>query len=97
MIKFKGQGIVWDAEKNCILCKFKDEEFETEDTRTAEILKNAGYEFEGEIVKKPTEPTNKQLMAILDEKGVEYDKKATKAELLELVKKLDEEPENDSL
>lgn len=32
------------------------------------------------------EPTKNELMAMLDEKGIEYDKKATKAELMELLK-----------
>ena len=36
---------------------------------------------------KLAEPSNKELMAILDEKGIEYDKKATKAVLLELIAK----------
>ncbi|WP_313132635.1 hypothetical protein [Anaerocolumna sp.] len=32
-----------------------------------------------------TELTNKQIMAMLDEKGIEYDKRANKADLLALL------------
>ena len=39
---------------------------------------------------KKVEPTNKEIQALLDEKGIEYDKKATKAELLELLAKSNE-------
>ena len=41
-----------------------------------------------EEVKKPEEThvlTNKEMMAILDEKGIEYDKKANKTELTKLL------------
>jgi hypothetical protein len=34
---------------------------------------------------KSAEPTNKELMAMLDEKGIGYDKRASKAELMELL------------
>lgn len=46
--------------------------------------------------KKATEPTKAQLMAILDEKGVEYNKSATKAELLDLLNSADQEPEGEA-
>ena len=36
--------------------------------------------------KKPTELTVAEIKAKLDELGIDYDKKATKAELLELLK-----------
>jgi len=39
---------------------------------------------------KKADPTNKELMKLLDEKGIEYDKKATKAELLDLLAKSNE-------
>ena len=40
---FKGNGGVWDKEKNKRLCKFVNGEFETEDIRTIEILAKLGY------------------------------------------------------
>lgn len=51
---------------------------------------------------KPAEPTNKELMAKLKEMGVEYDKKATKANLLALLEKAQnpnnqQEPVDDEL
>lgn len=49
---------------------------------------------------KPVELTNKELMAKLDELGITYDKRATKAELLALIeaaenKNTGENPDND--
>jgi len=99
-MKFKGNGIVWDAKKNCILCKFKDGEFETEDIDIAEKLSNAGYKFEGELKKAaiPDERTVKDLKTLLDEKGIEYDPKSKKQDLIELVKTLEsEKSEEDSI
>jgi len=43
--------------------------------------------------KKLAEPTNKELMALLDGLGIEYDKKSIKATLLELLKKAQGEPD----
>lgn len=86
MITFTGKGIVWDADKNCILCIFKNGKFETENVRTAKLLKNAGYDYEGEIFDENSlNLTKEQIMLALDEKGVEYNKKANKAELIELL------------
>ena len=86
-MKFKGHGIVWDAEKNCILCRFKDGEFETEDRDLADRLKYAGYDSEGEIQEAKTleEKTVKELKALFDEKGIEYDAKAKKEDLIKLL------------
>jgi hypothetical protein len=36
---FKGNGIVWDKERNKALCEFKNGVFETEDERTIKLLK----------------------------------------------------------
>lgn len=44
---------------------------------------------------KPAEPTNKELMATLDELGVEYDKKANKATLLALLEEAQKEDLDD--
>lgn len=48
-MKFKGKGIVWDADNNRVLCKFKNGELETDDKHVIKTLLNAGYEYEGEI------------------------------------------------
>jgi len=98
-MKFMGHGIVWDGENNRPLCKFKDGQLETEDSNIAEKLKNAGYKFEGEIKKTDIsdERTIKELKALLDEKGIEYDSKAKKPELIELLKTPeDKDPQEDS-
>jgi hypothetical protein len=55
-----------------------------EQTKTEEPLENE---------KKLAEPTNKELMALLDGLGIEYDKKSNKATLLELLKKAQGEPD----
>lgn len=62
-----------------------------------EQLKELGaivLEGEEEVIQENTVPEganlenlkNADLMALLDEKGIEYDNKATKAELIELLK-----------
>lgn len=50
-MKFKGTGIVWDAQKNKELCRFtktglRQGVFETQDKKLIEKLKKLGYEFE---------------------------------------------------
>jgi hypothetical protein len=46
---FKGHGVVWDAERSKVLCKFEKGELETEDKRTIDILVKLGYEHEGVV------------------------------------------------
>ncbi len=49
-MKFFGHGIVWDAERNKVLCDFgKNREIETEDVRVADLLASMGHASEGEI------------------------------------------------
>ncbi|WFA10337.1 Rho termination factor N-terminal domain-containing protein [Tissierella sp. Yu-01] len=52
---FYGKGIIWDAENNCILSKFKNGKFETKDRRTISILKGLDLELEGEEPEYPEE------------------------------------------
>jgi hypothetical protein len=50
-MKFYKSGlasVVWDAERNCVLARFEDGEFTTDDKRTQELLKGYGYESAGE-------------------------------------------------
>jgi len=42
MTIFGGNGIIWDAEKNTILCRFDNGRYETKDKRAIEIL--TGFE-----------------------------------------------------
>lgn len=42
-MEFKGAGIVWDAEKDQILCKFEDGVYETKVKRDQDILKKLGF------------------------------------------------------
>lgn len=50
MIKFKGHGIVWNAERNAPLAEFTDGTFETEDMETAAKLAALGYEHDRKII-----------------------------------------------
>ena len=83
-MKFKGNGIIWDADKNCALCKFKDGELVTENDRVIKILSENGFEFEESEDAIPS-LTVKELKALLGEKGIEYDAKAKKEELNKLL------------
>lgn len=38
MTIFSGKGIIWDAEKDKVLCRFENSRYETEDKREIEIL-----------------------------------------------------------
>jgi hypothetical protein len=48
-MKFYGNGIVWDAERNRILCEFVNGEYTTNDEREIEILKAGEFESQIEI------------------------------------------------
>lgn len=52
-MKFFGNGIVWDATKNKILCKFENGEYETEDEYIIEKLIEYNYKSNGLIEEKP--------------------------------------------
>lgn len=89
-MKFKGHGIIWDADRNCILCKFTDGELITEDERVIELLQDNNYEFEeteGET--NISKMKVAELKELLDEKGIEYDPKAKKEDLIKLLEGAD--------
>ena len=73
-MKFVGTGIVWDVEKDRVLCSFgKAREYNTENERTVKILLELGY--------KPTLTESEEL------KIQEDRKKAIKEELKEELRK----------
>ena len=45
-MRFHGKGVVWDKENHKPLCRFVDGIFETDDERTIQLLKEAGYHGE---------------------------------------------------
>ena len=51
-MKFYGNGIVWDKEKNRALCQFEKGELETEDERIISILEALNY---GQAVERHSE------------------------------------------
>ena len=55
-MKFYGNGIVWDSEKNKTLCKFEKGILETEDSYIIDRLKELNYKYDEveEIVKPKT-------------------------------------------
>lgn len=52
-MKFYGNGIVWDGQKNRPLCEFKNGEFDTSDNCKIEKLIKAGYSHEAMEKKEP--------------------------------------------
>jgi len=99
-VKFYGNGIVWDKERNKALCTFKDGEFETKEDRVKDILLDLGYKHDGEIIedveyevteevvediKNYEEMTNKELKAILEAKGYMNLDRKTKKQLLTML------------
>lgn len=45
-MRFYGRGVVWDPEKNKVLCRFVNGQYETTSKRTIDILTKAGYRAE---------------------------------------------------
>jgi len=99
-VKFYGNGIVWDKERNKALCTFKNGEFETKEDRVKDILLDLGYKHDGEIIedveyevteevvediKNYEEMTNKELKAILEAKGYMNLDRKTKKQLLTML------------
>jgi len=99
-MKFYGNGIVWDKERNKALCTFKNGEFETKEDRVKDILLDLGYKHDGEIIedveyevteevvediKNYEEMTNKELKAILEAKGYMNLDRKTKKQLLTML------------
>ena len=99
-MKFYGNGIVWDKERNKALCTFKDGEFETKEARVKDILLDLGYKHDGEIIedveyevteevvediKNYEEMTNKELKAILEAKGYMNLDRKNKKQLLTML------------
>lgn len=47
---FKGNGVVWDAEKGRALCRFENGVLETNDSRVIDKLIDLGYETGGVVI-----------------------------------------------
>lgn len=89
MTIFKGNGLVWDREKNKPLCKFNDGKYETDNARTIKLLKEIpSVELVSEdepAENEPAEPTKKEIIALLEESGIEHNPRDKKEVLLGLL------------
>lgn len=64
--------IVWDAEKNEVLCTFVQGEFETEDEEIADKLLELGYNTEDSKTEVDTNIEEKELRAKAKSLGVKH-------------------------
>ena len=89
-MKFYGKGIIWDAENDCILCRFKDGEFETEDKRVIFKLAELGFKYEGELPEIPLEELKVSVLKdMAKEKGIEGYSNMKKDELIDALQSLE--------
>ena len=94
-MKFYGKNeIVWDKENDKELCRFINGEIETSDLRVIKCLKGLNYRSDDngeteqgntEGQETQTEQTKKEIMALLDEKNIEYNPRDKKEVLLALL------------
>lgn len=88
-VTFKGNGLVWDKERNKPLCKFdKSGEYKTADKRIISILKD-NYEsdyIEDKIVNtKEPSMTKNDVMESLNASGIDYNPRDKKEVLMKLL------------
>lgn len=59
MVKFYGNNseIVFDGNRDCVLCKFSNGELTTTDKYVIERLKEIGYKYEEEVKPQPKTET----------------------------------------
>lgn len=72
-MRFYGNGIVWDAERNTRLCKFKGGELDTSNERVIQLLSRMGYRYDGETEQKtpaPDGPTDEQIKDMAKQAGI---------------------------
>lgn len=82
-MKFFGNGLVWDIDKNKVLCKFENGEFEIEDTRVINKLIDLKYEHEGVVEDALQQEENEKTEEIVEYK-IDYSEK-TNAELKKIL------------
>lgn len=75
MAKFKGNGLVWDKDNDCVLCKFINGEYYTTDEREKEILRNIGFKYDDEdeipIIEDDAEEENEEyIRQLAKEQGI---------------------------
>ena len=96
---FKGNGIVWDAENNCVLFRFINGEFSTENEKIIKVLQENGYGAE-EVIEDHEEAiaqnvvdygdcTVAKLKELLNKREIKYSSKARKDELIKLIEEAD--------
>lgn len=95
-MKFYGNGLVWDKERNKALCKFTSGEFITDDTNIIEKLKKLNFDFDD--INNESEKTDndnvdysalsyQELKKIAKEKGIKLERSMKQEDILnELMK-----------
>ena len=82
MVTFKGNGVVWDKERNKVLCSFRNGEFKTDDKRVIDILLKGGYEHDAVLEEETKE--EEIIEEVIEEKEDLTEK--TVSELREIAK-----------
>lgn len=75
-MRFSGEGKVWDATYNRVLCQFKDGFYDTTDERTKSILLKSYQVLDG---------TKKEIIDLLESRQIEFDRTNKKADLMRLL------------
>lgn len=84
-------NILWDAARNCPLCRFVNGVFETGDGALASRLRGMGYAVEGEAEAKPLDKMKvDELKAYASEHNIVLAENASKAEILKAIQDAEE-------
>lgn len=84
--KTKTPNIIWDVSNNCLLCKFKNGVFETNDKILASKLKDLGHTIEGEAEEKPfVEMKVDELRTYAEEHNIDLGEIKNKADILKAI------------
>ncbi|WP_121605311.1 hypothetical protein [Virgibacillus sp. Bac332] len=91
-MKFYGNGLVWDKEKNAVLCRFTNGELETNELRVKQELVKLGYKYDEIDYEEEgiDSYTKEQIKQELDELEVDYKSNDNKETLFALLQEATE-------